>query len=718
MGCCGNGDKTDAVEMSSHSKDDDEKPVGEYGKTRKYDPQFSGPIKNRSCTDIICCLLFIVYIIGMLVVGFLAYSWGDPTKLLYPTDSHGNVCGTGDHVDQKYLFFFDLVECLPTSISSVSDISSLSITGCKTPQVCVKECPKENTYYHLLDNSKAADRDKLFCKYNTVKTGKTISELVTNGSCAKYTLQSEAIAYRCVPTVVGDTLKKFLQDTGPITTDGRNVTSETIGWANIAQAVLVNFQNLGEKVIADVRVSWYWLLAGFGISMVVSLLYIIMMRWFAGLMVWLTTYLVLTITGYATYYCLMEYKRLSEIDTSSIEFEFLSNVSSYADKKETWLALGIICGIVLLVMVLLLLALRKRIQIAIQLIKEGSRCLSSMLSTLFFPLIPWLMQLILFTWFVGVMVFLVTSGSAEYRQIENNTLTNTICSAAEAAADQLNQNFTCSFQKYQTDDNILRLQVYHLFGWFWMMNFIIAFGQCALAGAYASWYWAWDKKTDVPRLPLIYAIGRTLRYHCGSLAFGSLIIAIVQIIRAALEYLEYKLKGSGKEPHPVAKFLLKCLKCFFWCLEKFLKFLNKNAYIEIAVYGKNFCTSAKNAFFLLMRNILRVAVLDKVTDFLLFIGKLTVTGGMGVASFYFFNTRDDLNYNLAPVIIVTVASYAVASAFFGVYEMAINTIFLCFLEDCERHDGSQEKPYYMSKKLMKILGKKNKKEEDTDENGN
>jgi len=40
-------------------------------------------------------------------------------------------------------------------------------------------------------------------------------------------------------------------------------------------------------------------------------------------------------------------------------------------------------------------------------------------------------------------------------------------------------------------------------------------------------------------------------------------------------------------------------------LEKFLKFLNKNAYIMIAVHGKNFCTSAKNAFFLLMRNIVR-----------------------------------------------------------------------------------------------------------------
>ena len=36
------------------------------------------------------------------------------------------------------------------------------------------------------------------------------------------------------------------------------------------------------------------------------------------------------------------------------------------------------------------------------------------------------------------------------------------------------------------------------------------------------------------------------------------------------------------------------------------------------------------------------------------------------------------------------------------------------VEDLERNDGSNEKPYYMSKKLMKILGKKNKPEE----NGN
>lgn len=33
------------------------------------------------------------------------------------------------------------------------------------------------------------------------------------------------------------------------------------------------------------------------------------------------------------------------------------------------------------------------------------------------------------------------------------------------------------------------------------------------------------------------------RYHTGSLAFGSMILAIVQVIRVILEYLDHKLKG-------------------------------------------------------------------------------------------------------------------------------------------------------------------------------
>ena len=69
------------------------------------------------------------------------------------------------------------------------------------------------------------------------------------------------------------------------------------------------------------------------------------------------------------------------------------------------------------------------------------------------------------------------------------------------------------------------------------------------------------------------------RFHSGSLAFGALIIAIVQLARIILAYIQKKLKGrAGK----VAQCLLCCLQCCLWCLEKILKYINRQAYIEVS----------------------------------------------------------------------------------------------------------------------------------------
>lgn len=188
------------------------------------------------------------------------------------------------------------------------------------------------------------------------------------------------------------------------------------------------------------------------------------------------------------------------------------------------------------------------------------------------------------------------------------------------------------------------------------------------------------------------------RYHLGTLAFGSLIIAICRMIRVGLEYLDHKLK---KYDNAFVRAILCCMKCFFWCLEKFLKFINKNAYIMCAIHGKNFCGSAKDAFNLLMRNLLRVFALDKVifiylplkspsqtkymflkvTDFLFFLSKLLITLGMGAATYFYLESQMNthkLHYNLVPVVIVMIGTYLIATVFFGVYAMAVDTLFLCF----------------------------------------
>lgn len=88
----------------------------------------------------------------------------------------------------------------------------------------------------------------------------------------------------------------------------------------------------------------------------------------------------------------------------------------------------------------------------------------------------------------------------------------------------------------------------------------------------------------MPAQPLCSAMCNALK-ACGSIALGSLIVAIIQFVRIFLEYIDRKTK-SLQEDSPLIKYIICCLKCCMWCLEKVMKFLNRNAYIMVAVKGK------------------------------------------------------------------------------------------------------------------------------------
>ena len=49
----------------------------------------NGPLDNRSCTDVLCCLLFVAFLAAMLSCGIYGYFTGQPGKLLAPVDSDG-----------------------------------------------------------------------------------------------------------------------------------------------------------------------------------------------------------------------------------------------------------------------------------------------------------------------------------------------------------------------------------------------------------------------------------------------------------------------------------------------------------------------------------------------------------------------------------------------------------------------------------------------------
>merc|ERR1719229_1676435 len=105
------------------------------------------------------------------------------------------------------------------------------------------------------------------------------------------------------------------------------------------------------------------------------------------------------------------------------------------------------------------------------------------------------------------------------------------------------------------------------------------------------------------------------------------------MVRTIVSYVESKLKMYNND---LTRCLIWTCKCCLWCLEKFMRFINRNAYIMCAVKNTNFCKSALAAFNLIMRNLARVVVLDSVVDFLLFLGKLVIVLITGATSYCAF----------------------------------------------------------------------------------
>ena len=98
-----------------------------------YDPSHKGPKGDgRSCTDVLCLLLLVIFLGVWAGVAVYGFTRGNPHLLLHPSNSEGEICGRGDHEDKPNLLFFDLSRCVKISAA---------LAGCATPQVCVAQCP-------------------------------------------------------------------------------------------------------------------------------------------------------------------------------------------------------------------------------------------------------------------------------------------------------------------------------------------------------------------------------------------------------------------------------------------------------------------------------------------------------------------------------------------------------------------------------------------------
>ncbi|XP_054459995.1 choline transporter-like protein 1 [Anoplopoma fimbria] len=606
------------------------------------------PLEERSCTDIPWLIIFMLFCAGMVSICIFPIATGAASRLLSGYDSYGNTCGKNNtKIEGVPLSGRDMRENKYVFFLDPCNLDLIN-RKIKSISLCVSKCP--STELKTLSDLKqfALNNGSKLCSYD-ISPSRYPSY---PDKCPKLPVppsKSIPVLHRCVPVDISC-------------------------YAEFAQAFItfVGDNSVLRRVTAGVMASKEIIMGLCVLALVLSLIMMVVIRYISKVLVWILTILVIigSIGGTAVLWWLYADHRKA-LDNNALSV-FGKEVAS--DNVKALLVYAIVATVFTVVLLLVMFFMRKRVALTISLFHVAGKVFIHLPLLALQPFWTFMCLMLFWIYWITVLLSLGTSGTP----VKNNST---------------------GVVEYQMQGPLQYLVWYHAVGLIWISEFILAFQQMTIAGAVVTYYFT-RNKSKLPVTPILSSMARTVRYHLGTLAKGSFIITLVKIPRLILMYIHSQLKGKE---NACARCMLKACVCCLWCLEKCLTYLNQNAYTATAINSTSFCTSARDAFMILVENALRVAAINTVGDFVLFLGKVLVVSCTAFAGVLALNYQRDYTVWVLPLLIVCLFAFLVAHCFLSVFENVVDVLFLCFAVDTKYNDGSPGREYYMDKALMEYV---------------
>ena len=225
-----------------------------------------------------------------------------------------------------------------------------------------------------------------------------------------------------------------------------------------------------------------------------------------------------------------------------------------------------------------------------------------------------------------------------------------------------------------------------IFFFFWVTAFLIAVTDFVLIVAVCSWYFTEneDKRGNFSILKGYYwAFGKNM----GSLLFGSFIIAIVWVVRIIFEYIERKIQSNNGQMAPALQWVLKATRCCLDCCHRFIKYVNKNAYCQVALTGESFCVAAVNGFLLILKHSMTFAFTSGIGGIFNLLGKLTVCIINVIVGYFLLDfdqlLHDKISSPVGPMLVIFIISYVISSLFMVMYSTTSICLLHCLFADVD-----------------------------------
>ncbi|KAK6133857.1 hypothetical protein DH2020_032407 [Rehmannia glutinosa] len=178
--------------------------------------------------------------------------------------------------------------------------------------------------------------------------------------------------------------------------------------------------------------------------------------------------------------------------------------------------------------------------------------------------------------------------------------------------------------------------------------------------------------TSMPPKPVMSSLQYAVTTSFGSICYGSLFTAAIRTLRWEIRGLRSKI-GSNE-------CLLCCVDFLFHLVEFLVRWFNKYAYVQIAVYGKSFNHSAKDAWELFQSTGVEALIAYDCSGAVIFMG--TVLGGLisGTCAAVWTRIKHPDRVVMVGCTAMLMGMILVGLAMV-VVESAVTSIYICYAED-------------------------------------
>mmetsp|Transcript_33891 Transcript_33891/g.40611 ORF Transcript_33891/g.40611 Transcript_33891/m.40611 type:complete len:471 (-) Transcript_33891:283-1695(-) len=224
-----------------------------------------------------------------------------------------------------------------------------------------------------------------------------------------------------------------------------------------------------------------------------------------------------------------------------------------------------------------------------------------------------------------------------------------------------------------------------LVSYYWTHQVLQNTVHVTVAGVIGTWWFSPDEASSFCSQAIFDSLTRASTFSFGSICFGSLIVALIQALRA----LNHHLRGNDE-----FQIVVCIIDCILGCIEAIVEYFNKWAYVYVGLYGYSYLDAGKNVIQLFQNKGWSVIVADNLVDNVLFmvsVGIGLITGLIGLviaqADENIFANLNVQNPGGAGFIAGLLVGVVMSSILLNVVSSAVNTVIVCFAESPREFDA-------------------------------